>query len=496
MRGAYVTHSSRNRVISVGNGFFSRTLSIEPEAPGVATVRFRTRDGRDLIRGSTEEFRIRVGEKDVVGWGGDLVYDAFETSGDPSGAQRVRITLKSKSPPNGKPLLKVVLGFDVFPDVPVLRKSLEITNTSGFPLRIGGIVIERLAWNAPARVVGWERADTLTPWRIPVSASGESGMFWLQPAADGYPAVGFVSEVPGPLKRAEVAANGDLLVGIRDDASDFWIHPDETVVLPAVWMYLAHDGNALRGSTDFLNWLRTLSRTPRHDETSTLYVGETADVTPATLSRLRPRSVVCLNYLWQKDLSAQSSLPTSLFRAAVTIRNAGHRFGLRLPLAWLPADWADQNGVEWVQTDTTGKPMTTMWDGTPGVQASVASEYGVVAAQSLIAIVQQLGPDYVLFDGSLRVGESRDLGYGKEPRRPASDWTLWTRMLWMLNALARECPQTAIGVSSTLYGMPRGFDLPMLSVGFLWDWGAEPSDPYWRAVQPLPSDRTGTETSR
>jgi hypothetical protein len=491
MRGAYVTYSGRNRVVTVGNGFFSRTLSVDPNVPGVATVRFRTRDGRDLIRGSTEEFRIRVGEKDVLGFGGDLVFDSYETSGDPSGVRRVRIALKSKSQPNTKPMLKVSLGFDVFPDVPVMRKSLEMTNTSGVPLRIGGVIAERLAWNAPARVVGWDRSDTLTPWTLPASVSEEGGLFWLQSSSSAYPAVGFANEAPGPLKRAEVAANGDLLVGTGDVASDFWMQTDETVALPAVWMYLAQDGNVLSGSAAFLEALRTAGRTLRHDDAAAIYAGEVADATPANLSRLRPGSVVCLNYAWQKDLNAQSQLPTHLFRAAVTIRNAGLRFGIRVPMAWLPVDWTDKNGVAWAQTDANGKPVAATWDGTPGVQASVASDYGVVASRSLIAIANELGPDYVLLDGSLRIGDRAAVGYGTEPRRRVSDWTLWTRALWMLNTLARERPQTAIGVSSSLYGMSRGFDLPMSVVGFLWSWGSEPTtnNPFWRMVQPLAPKR-------
>lgn len=479
LRGAYVTYSGRNRVLTVGNGFFSRTLSVDPLTAGVVTVRLRTRDGRDLLRGPTEEFRLRVGEKDLLGFGGDLVYDAYETSGDPSGVRRVRITLKSAKPP-----LKLLLGFDVFPDAPLMRKSLEVVNLSGVPLRIGGAIVERLSLSAPARVVGWERKDTLRPWSLPASAAEEGGLFWLQWANN---AMGFLNEAPGPLKRAEVNLDGDLLVGTNEITSEFWIQSGETVAFPAVWTYFAEDGDTLKGSTAFLTALRKLRRTLAREESLSFFVAETNEITPRDLERLPVGGVVCLNYAWQNDLDA-SSPPETLFRVATTIRNSGRLLGLRVPLAWLPPEWHNRHGPDWVQTDPDGNPIPAMWDGMAGVQASLASDYAIVASQSLIAIVQRLAPDYLLLDGALRQGDATAFGYGSKPRRRASDWTLWMRALWTLNLLAQERPQMGIGVSSGLYGMSRGFDMPLWSVGFLWSWKATPSpnEAFWRVAQSVP----------
>lgn len=477
LRGAYITYSSRNRVITVGNSFFSRTLSVDPQTPGVTTIRLRTRDGKDLLRGSTEEFRIRVGEKDLLGFGNDLLYDSYETSGDPSGIRRVRITLKSPKPP-----LRIALGFEVFPDVPLMRKSLEVVNLSGIPLRIGGVLVERLSLNAPTRVVGWERQDTLTPWDLPASAKDEGGLFWLQ-ETNG--ALGFLNEAPGPLKRAEINANGDLLIGTNEIASEFWIQNEETVVFPGVWTYFAEDGNTLKGSSTLLTTLLKFRRTLAREKNSPLYVAEAHEVTPTALERLPPGSVVCLNYAWQNDLDT-SSPPEMLFRAATTIRNSGHPLGLRVPLSWLPSDWPTRQGTDWVQTDSHGNPIPAMWDSTPGVQASLASDYAFVVSQSLTAIVQRLNPDYLLLDGTLRQGEPTAFGYGSKPRRPSSDWTLWMRTLGLLNLLTREHPRMALGVSSELYGMSRGFDMPLWNVGFLWSWSPhDPNDSSWRVAQSI-----------
>jgi hypothetical protein len=501
-QGAFITYSRKANVITVGNGFFYRQLSLRLGAGGVGTVRLRLRSGDgELLRAPGEEFRVRVGGRDWSSLDG-VVYASHETEGDAQGVQRLRLTLTPPSDVKGeeadpfRPRLEFVLVYEVFPDAPLLRKWLAVKNAGRAPLRLEEATLERLHLSAPQAAFYWAREDTLTSAALPASVSGEGGLCWLRLSV-GRSAylVGAVNETPGPLKRARMEPTGELVVGMSGEGTEVWLHPGETVVLPSVYVWAQAGADAYTATGELFGALRRQSPFAKIPASSGgVYLATSPPLEPARLSRLPPDSLVCLPYAWQTAWdSATSDAPVELFRAAETVRASGHRFGLRVPVAWLPEGGSLAKEEGWILRDGKGEPIRSVWDGLPGYQASLASEYGVVAYQSLLAICGDLNADGLLLEGSLAGPIPADA------RVDVSRWTLLTRLLWLMSGLRRERPKMEIGVGASAYGMEAGYDAALAPFGFLWTLApagespataprdaASPADTFWRRAYALP----------
>jgi len=463
--GAYVTHSRAAHVLTVGNGYLSRQLTVDPNGLGIATRSVRARDtGLELIAGPSEEFRIGIGGRDVVGFGGDLRYASHVVESD-GPIQRVRIATAAKAGAEDAPNLDVTLVYEVRPDAPMIRKWLEVRNAGPTPIRLDDVSVERLHLQRLSRAWVWGRSGNSLDAPLPLELGPDSGLAYAQTASrgGGSAVVGIVNEAFGDLKRGSLSRDGEVDCGVQGAQSGIWVRPEETVSLPAVELWLLPSPEALaENALDLASLADPLRGVAVAADAADFYALPVDQITSERVAALPAMSVVCPVYAWQADWLLQGPPPANLLRAVETIRSSGRRVGLLVPIAWLPD--TDDIPTDWLFGSGSEARVPLTWRGSIGIQASLASRYAVAAALSLAAICDALAVDVLLLDGPIAPQGTS----GGSPA--ASRWELIEGTAWLGSAIRRSKSTTLVGIRGATIGVVSGYDHVAAALGFLWDY--------------------------
>lgn len=217
----------------LNNGIVQRTIKLPGEKGNLVTSSYKpvTGDFRYFLKGNTD-FRFEVNETVYSGktdWaltGIRTITDAFEGDG-------AAVTLKSHD--NN---VELILKFLLYPNSPVIRKSLVVKNLTDQPVRLESVDVEK--FEVGGLTFSWiyhdyGRRRSIGPYKGNMHDALVilHDMNWEQGVAIG-------NEAPGVIKNTSVYwESSDLCVGLthKDDRYPFrkWIEPGESFETPQVF---------------------------------------------------------------------------------------------------------------------------------------------------------------------------------------------------------------------------------------------------------------------
>lgn len=195
--------------IVLSNPKFRRVLKLDAQQ-GITTTSFRNElTGSEMCQPDSEEFALRVDEKTVTGGikNAAFAYRDHSVEEGPNGRRILRVRLQGK---DGTPSagLEVALFYEIYPDVAVVRKWLEITNRGGVVHSLSELEWERLnlslGWPSGASVFGYYgQAMTRPPY---AGGTEDPAIAVLFDRARGASVEGFIvgNEAPSVMKRTEI----------------------------------------------------------------------------------------------------------------------------------------------------------------------------------------------------------------------------------------------------------------------------------------------------
>ncbi|MGV8090231.1 MAG: alpha-galactosidase, partial [Mangrovibacterium sp.] len=249
--------------ITLKNRFLERKFIAGPNT--FTTVGFKNLlSGKDYAREESEEFFFTLNNKDVSGAGENVGFGfekkQLEKSAD--GIQKLTIFLRGKESAKTANV-EVKLIYELYDELPVVRKQLCITNHSSESVAISNLDIERLNFEP----ITQQQTDLYTnygshlDWR-PYKGTHHDAAILVYHT---YAKEGFIlgNEAPSVLKRTEVFTNKNQIsigMGKIDDHYPFkkWLEPGETFSSPKSFICMVKENkweDAFEGY--FANFIRT-----------------------------------------------------------------------------------------------------------------------------------------------------------------------------------------------------------------------------------------------
>ena len=483
--GAYAGLDVKSGVLYMGNDLMERWLRLDQGAYQLGTIRYAHKvSGQSYIDRPSEEFRFRIGEIVFSGDSDLLAYNDYQISQKMGGGKRITIQLTYTSDEETEPIFYLWIHYEIYPDLPVVRKWLTIQNLTDSAFFVEDLTIESLPLFA-------ERKDSLQIWRCGISGvvgeplptpweGGASEAFILVGDAAVNGGVVLGNESAGLLKYYAVYADRETVsVGLRSmpaiNKTEIRVPPGQSVDSPKVWTMLVEDDP--QATIDKINQ-NALAYIPLYSKGGELQTPEIYWIAPKpewemSIESMRPGDLVVLDYDWSiADLQTAK-------RISQRVHEGEGKFGIRLPIAEIPAAVLDR--PEWrmaptpvVQWKAVPKRDDAEQEEEPAEEQSqqstnhkevpevycVLSDYGYYLTQAVSALLEETTADTLILDrpilgaeGSLLKGCDA-LGH-QHYTRAESIGVMYRWLFELANHLHREYPALQLGITASAYGVEQ-----------------------------------------
>ena len=219
-----VTAHSQADSITLQNNSIARTFYFSKTAAGFYSTAFINKTtGQNYINPATEEFSIRINDSIVTGLNCIYIRHSIKDSGD---TRTLTITLQTPLP-----AVYIQLLYELYADIPLVRKQLRVLNTNSSDLTLTNLDVENLRFQVVDKLqneVHFNYGSNTT--RIPYKGDYNDAAVMLYNDAAAQGAI-FGNEAPGVLKNTEIYTNihGCIQVGMRSITETF---PFKAQVLP------------------------------------------------------------------------------------------------------------------------------------------------------------------------------------------------------------------------------------------------------------------------
>ncbi|MCZ6677185.1 MAG: hypothetical protein O7E52_08040, partial [Candidatus Poribacteria bacterium] len=514
--GAYVGFDSDADVLYMGNRLIDRWIDLSPESAAIQTIRYTYKPpGHHYVDRPSEEFRFRIGAIDFSGAGELLTYDAYQISQKPGGVKQVAIQLTYTSAKETKPTFHLWVHYELYPDLPIIRKWLEIQNLTDSAFYVEDVAVESLSFFA-------SNLDSIQIWRCELSSLSKAVQFppWEGGATDAFILVEDISmeggvmlgnESPGILKYYQVFSDRDTVsVGLTPTTAtngfEIRVPPKGTVRTPKVWTML-FQGNAPAAIDALINdaepFVLPCGRVLAPQQ-STIRWTQLSPEWDMPAEMLKPGEVIGVDYDWAlEDVEV-------LKRISQQVHQNGGQFGIRLPLAEIRTDVLDRRGWRLTPAPVLRPMSGTKDEETPGLEMEgrkedkirsdaetaiqkdrdtekqaergkakqhaaaeksenydrtrvvycVLSDYGYYFTQAVKALIKETEADLLVFDRPL-LGPQRSVLKGcnalghEHYTRAESIGLIYRWVFEFADHLHQEHPNLQLGITATAYGVAR-----------------------------------------
>ena len=483
--GTYAGFDLKSHVLYMGNDLMERWLLLDQGTHKVATIRYAHKvSGQSYIDRPSEEFRFRIGEIVFSGDSDLLAYNDYQISQKMGGVKRITIQLTYTSDEEAEPIFYLWVHYEIYPDLPMVRKGLTIQNLTDSAFFVEDVTIESLPLFAGRR-------DSLQIWRCGISGvvegplktpweGGTSEAFILVGDAGVDSGVVLGNESAGLLKDYAVYSDRETVsIGLRSapaiNGTEIRMPPGQAVDSPKVWTMLVEDG--LQATIERID-RDAMAYIPSYSEDAALQSPEIHWIAPKSewetlIESMRPGDLIVLDYDWN-----MADFQTAK-RISQRVHEGEGKFGIRLPIAEIPASVLDRPEwqlapapvVQWKavprrreaeQEEEPAEEQTqrsTSHKEVPEVYC-VLSDYGYYLTQAIKGLLEETRADVLIFDRPiLGAGDSLlkgcdALGH-QHYTRAESIGMIYRWLFEFANHLHREYPALQLAITASAYGVEQ-----------------------------------------
>ena len=478
--GTYAGFDLKTGMLYLGNDSVERWLRLDQGVRKIETIRYALRpSGQNYVDLPSEEFLFRIGEIVFSGNSDLLTYNDYQIVQRMGGGKRVTVQFTYASDEEARPIFHLWVHYEIYPDLPIIRKWLTVQNLTDSAFFWEDITVESLPLFAG-------RGDNLQIWRYGISGvvgeplptpweGGTSDTFILAGDTGVNGGVVLGNESAGLLKYYTVHLDRETVsIGLMPttaiNGSEIRVPSGQSVDSPKVWTMLVEGDLQTTIEKIAQNPLAYL---PLYAKDTRLQASEIQWITleaewEESIGSIHPEDLIVLNYDWKvEDLQ-------TVKRISQRVHEAGGKFGIRLPIAeihtavldrpewrlapvrvlqWrsmLKGQEAEEEGGEAAQQPAAHEPAPVVY--------CVLSDYGYYLTQAVKTLLEETAADALILDrpilgteGSLLKG-CNALGH-QHYTRAESIGVIYRWLFEFADHLRREYPALQLGITASAYGV-------------------------------------------
>lgn len=459
--GTYAGFDSARSVLYLGNRTIERRFRLDGEGLPPHTSHYIHKPSkRSHVAGTCEEFRFRIGETAFTASKDALKYRGYEIRRSAAEQKQLIIELEY-SEASGERICTVKLHYEVYPDLPIIRKWITIENLTLSAFFVEDIIIESLTLpvksNPQLQAIGKRPGFPVDSGSVIVVHDREE---------NGGIVVG--NEAPGILKYCGLSSyDAKIEVGVRPTSAingfEIRVPPNSLVSTPKIWtMLFEGDHSAVSESLKHVLDHRLVSLKKA--------VAQTLSITWTKITsdgEIPEEDLIAVDYDWNGD-----NLPI-LQRMSRHIHETGGKFGIRLPIAEVNIRFLNRTAWRLSPIASSGRlnaeNRKTQNIGVLGADpASTANgeravycvlcDFGYYLSHAVHALVEETKVDLLVFGGALIGLPDNDLeGCGvlghEHVSRKESVGLIYQWLFDFADHLRLDYPSLKLGITSGAYGV-------------------------------------------
>ena len=459
--GTYAGFDSARGILYLGNSKIERRFHLNANGNAPQTSHyFHKSSRRNYVSVTCDEFKFRVGEIAFAANTDTLKYQSHKIRRSIAESRHLTVELEYSGAP-GDTICFVKIHYEVYPNLPIIRKWITFENLTDSAFFVEDIIVESLSMPPDSRAQLQAIGN-----RPGLSVDSQAVVVVHDVGGDGGIIVG--NEAPGILKHYNFpSGDTEIEVGLLPTSAinGFEIHvPSGAVVAtPKIWTLL-YEGD-----------YSTASETLKHLVGQRLVSVEQAIVqappvtwTEIPSDRKTPAGdFIVVDYDWNGD-----NLP-ALQRLAEQTHKEGRKFGIRLPIAevdvrflnrraWRLWSVAHLGALAAEKKRTADSGMQDMESpNTSGDEKAlycVLSDYGYYLSHAVHVLLDGTEADLLIFDGAL-IGQPDHalkgcgiLGHEHFSRKE-SIGAIYQWVFGFADHLRQQNPDLQLGITSAAYGV-------------------------------------------
>ena len=459
--GTYAGFDSARGLLYLGNRLIERRFRLDGDGNAPQTSRYIHKPSeQDYVTAPCDEFKFRVGGIAFTASTDALKYKSYKIRQGVSERKHLTVELEY-SKASGEPICSVKLHYEVYPNLPIIRKWITFENLTDSAFFVEDIIIESLSLpvdsKAQLRAIGNRSELTVDsqPFIVVHDAEDDGGII-------------LGNEAPGILKHYGLSSGDTRIeIGLPPTAAinglEIRVPPSTAVSTPRVWTML-FEGN-----------YSTASEVLKHVVGQRFVSLEeaVAHIPPVTWTKIPSDGkmptgdFIVVDYDWNGD-----NLST-LQQIGEQVHENGGTFGIRLPIAevgvqflnrgaWRLSPVANFGSLAAGHKTTTDSAMHDMESQgtTSGGKAvyCVLSDYGYYLSHAVHTLLEETEVNLLVFDGAL-IGIPNNalkgcgvLGHEHLSRRE-SIGLIYQWLFDFADHLRQQHPDLQLGITSTAYGV-------------------------------------------
>ena len=459
--GTYAGFDSARKVLYLGNSKIERRFRLNADGNAPQTSHYVHKPSkRNHVSASCDEFKFRIGEIVFTANTDALKYKSHKILQSIAEPRHLTVELEY-SGASGPPICSIKIHYEVYPNLPLIRKWITFENLTDSAFFVEDIIIESLSFRADGKVqpgvVGNrpELSVDLQPFIVVHGTEDNGGVI-----------VG--NEAPGILKYYNLPP-GDIgiEVGLRPtsviNGFEIRVPPNAVISTPKIWTMLFEG--------DYSTASEALKRVVgQRLVSSEEAVSQAPPITWTKIpsdGKMPTGDFIVVDYDWNGDsLSA-------LQRLAEQVHRESRKFGIRLPIAevdvrrlnrraWRLSSVANLGTLAADEKRTADSGMQDMelpnTSSGEKVLYCVLSDYGYFLSHSVHALLDKTEADLLVFDGALiGLPDNALKGCGilghEHLSRKESIGSIYQWVFDFADHLRQQFPNLKLGITSTAYGV-------------------------------------------
>lgn len=457
----YAGVDAGRRLLYLGNSLIERRFRLDGDDSAPQTIHYYHKpSGQDYISVPCDEFKFRIGKITFDANTEALKYKSHKIGQGVSKSKRLTIELEYVEE-SGEPICPVKLHYEVYPNLPLIRKWITFENLTDSAFFVEDIIIESLSLRADSKV-----QPAVVENRPELSVDLQPFIVVRGTEDDGGIIVG--NEAPGILKFHNFpSSDTGIEVGLRPTSAingfEIRVPPNTVMSTPKIWTMLFEG--------DYSTTSEALKRVVGERLVS---AKEAISQAPAITwtkipsdGKVPAGDSIVVDYDWNGDnLSA-------LKRLAEQVHAEGKMFGVRLPISEVDVRFLNRSAwrlspIAGVGSLAAGNK-TTQNSGVTDVNSSstmngeravycVLSDYSNHLLHAVHALLEETEVHLLVFDGAL-IGRPDDVLKGcgvlghEHFSRKESIRLIYQWVFDFADHLRQQFPNLKLGITSTAYGV-------------------------------------------